>query len=112
MDIKNYVIYFMGDEFEKISGSTASQIVKAWNDGAKFILINGNAYACHQILSIKRIKRSEEILLYERANLIETVDTDVILNSEFKGIPDSRLAKINELYDQNSISLSSKKLLT
>lgn len=58
--MKNYVAYFITDGYEKIDAQQAASITIAWSEGAKFVMINGNIYATHQIKSIKRIPRSEE----------------------------------------------------
>jgi len=51
-DIQNYTIRFMGDFEKNITKEQAEQLLLAWNSGAKFILIGGEVFATHQILSI------------------------------------------------------------
>ncbi len=64
MEVKNYRINFMDDVHGYLTAKQAADVFSAWNSGSKAIVVNGNAYAVHQIKNIVRIDREEEETKY------------------------------------------------
>lgn len=57
--IKNYKVKFMGGTDKDITKEHADAIFKAWSGGSKLIVLEGEVFAVHQILSINKRTRSE-----------------------------------------------------
>lgn len=54
-DLKNYTINFINAEPIMVTSEEASLVDAAWSAGAVKFTINGESFACHQIISIRRI---------------------------------------------------------
>jgi len=52
--VKNYVIYFMDDSVVAVTKEQADAVLTASNKNSKLIILDGEAYAAHQITSIQR----------------------------------------------------------
>lgn len=52
--VKNYTIYFMDDSSTNVTKEQADAVLEAANKGSKLIILDGEAFAAHQITSIQR----------------------------------------------------------
>ena len=57
--IKNYTLSLMDGDI-KLTAKEAAAVLQAWQSGAKFVIVQGNAYATHQITAIERVPRKQE----------------------------------------------------
>ncbi len=58
--MKNYVLKLMDAEIIKLTAQDAATLTQAWMLGKSVIVFNGNAFAAHQICSIRPVSKQEE----------------------------------------------------
>jgi hypothetical protein len=67
--MKNYVLHTM-EGTDSLTATEAAGVLKAWNEGAKFVMVNGSAIATHQIKKIVRIDAEQETRALISAGLL------------------------------------------
>jgi len=85
MDIKNYTIKFIGDVYRNVTVEEAEKVLTAWHGGEKFIILNGEAFATHQIIAVHRRREGQDYSLesaLEERNLIPKLKGNLELEAD------------------------------
>jgi hypothetical protein len=114
MKAKNYRIEFLTGDREKVSAEDAAQISKAWGEGAKFIIVNGNVYATHQIKSIKQMRSAIDVEYeFVKAGLLEERTQELVCDPASNDQWKEQLKKLNDQYSiTNFLKNNNTKLLS
>ena len=76
MEPKNYIVIFMSQDCEYVTARQAAEVVKAWGESVKFIVVCGNVYATHQIRNISRLQHDQELMTFHKAKIIDRCAVD------------------------------------
>lgn len=77
---KNYRINLMDKTHKYVTAEQAAKIFMLWISGGKGFVVDGDAFACHQIANIKRLKKEDEEVKFGEL-LNEKYDMKFYLNS-------------------------------
>jgi len=111
MKVKNYRLESINGDHEYLTSDETAIITKSWADGAKFIIVNGNIYATHQIKSIRRLSRQDEENLYYKLELLEKPRFEQLMEVKFKQKYDDKKNELLNLYSIETALKSTKKFL-